>query len=69
MLTKLYGSARLLTASRDDIRHYEIMYDAQSGYKTMCVESSLSQWDWVTVKTVPNMFEVLHESEDGKFST
>ena len=49
------------------IRHCEIMYDTHSGSKTICVESSLAQWGWVTVITVPNMLEVIHK--DCKFST
>ena len=61
MPTKLYGSARLPTASRDDIRQCEIMYDTHSGAKTMRAESSLLQWGWVTVNKVPNIFKVIHE--------
>ena len=41
--------------------------NTQSGFKTMCVKTSLSHRGGVTVNTVPNMFEVFHG--DCKFPT
>ena len=52
MPTKLYGSAILPMAYRDYHRQCEIIYDAQSGSKTMRVKSSLSHWGCVTVNKI-----------------
>ena len=52
-------AAILPTASRDYNRPCEIIYDAQSGSKSMRVASSLLHWGCVTVNTAPNMVEVI----------
>ena len=67
MSTKLYGSWYFCTAYWDSYRHCEIIYNTQSGSKTMRVKSSLLHWGCVTINTVPNMFEVIHKG--CKFST